>query len=217
MNNISLPNYLIEKNFIHNGAVIGVDEVGRGSWAGPLTLAAFWINPKYLNNIPKELKDSKLISKQKRQEINLKLTNKKFQHCWKILHINVSKIDEIGIQNSTLLGIVNVVNYLSDFIFKNFNFKTSMVLIDGNLKPKISLPFMTIVKGDQKCLSIAAASIIAKVNRDLLMNNLDSDFPNYNWKNNVGYGTRDHLNALKQFGITKHHRKSFKPIKNLKN
>ena len=175
-----------------------LDEVGRGCLAGPVISAAVILN----DNINlKLLKDSKKISFKKRIEIaeHIKLNS--------IYGIGLATVEEIlnlNILQAALLSMKRAIDKLS--------IKPELVLIDGNFAPKGLKNFKTIVNGDEKIKSISAASIIAKVFRDQLMIKLSEEFHNYAWERNFGYGTKAHMEGLKKFGITSHHRKSFKPI-----
>ena len=177
----------------------GVDEVGRGSLIGPVYAAAVILN-KSINT--KILKDSKSLSKNKRKEIS---TYIKKNSIWAIGQASVREIEKINILQASLLAMKRAIIKLKK--------KPSLVLIDGNKLPDIkNYNLKYIIKGDQKIPSISAASIIAKVSRDKLMTTLSKNFQNYGWDTNSGYGTKEHLKAIKKFGITKFHRKTFSPI-----
>ena len=177
----------------------GVDEVGRGSLIGPVYAAAVILN-KSINT--KILKDSKSLSKNKREEIS---TYIKKNSIWAIGQASVREIEKINILQASLLAMKRAIIKLKK--------KPSLVLIDGNKLPDIkNYNLKYIIKGDQKIPSISAASIIAKVSRDKLMTTLSKNFQNYGWDTNSGYGTKEHLKAIKKFGITKYHRKTFSPI-----
>ena len=198
------PNFLLEKDLIHSGysIIAGVDEVGRGPLAGPVTAAAVILDPL---NIPDNLNDSKLLSLKKREKIYEELV---YSSTFAISHVSPEEIDKLNILQASLLAMVNAVSKL--------NVTPNHVLIDGNKVPEQLGGMATaIVKGDSKVASIAAASIIAKVTRDRLMRDLDSDFPVYEWAKNSGYPTKCHMNAIHKYGITPHHRRSFRPIHNI--
>ncbi len=182
----------------HNLITAGVDEVGRGCLAGPVVSAAVILNE---NINLKLLKDSK--------KINFKNRIKIAEHIKLNSHyaIGVASVEEIlnlNILQAALLSMKRAIDKLS--------IKPELVLIDGNFAPKGLKNFKTIINGDEKIKSISAASIIAKVFRDQLMIKLSEQFKNYAWDRNFGYGTKAHMNGLKKFGITSHHRKGFKPI-----
>jgi len=185
------------------GTIAGVDEAGRGPLAGPVVAAAVILD---LNkNIP-GLNDSKQLSEKKREELYEIITEKAI--CWEVKVISPEIIDKINILQAALLGMEKAVLSLK--------INPDLCLIDGNKIPKRLIDFSkAIVKGDAKIASIAAASIIAKVTRDRIMCKLHEQFPNYNFKQNKGYPTREHLAALDEFGILDCHRKSYKPVQEL--
>ena len=179
--------------------IAGVDEVGRGSLIGPIYAAAVILKK---NIKKKEIKDSKKLSKAKR-EILAKYIKK--NSVWAIGTASLKEIEKINILNSSLLAMKRAI--------KKLKIKPKLVLIDGNKSPKIkNYLIKTIVKGDQKIKEISAASIIAKVSRDKLMKRMSKKYQKYKWDSNAGYGTKDHIKAIKKYGITKFHRKTFKPI-----
>ena len=206
------PDYLHERKYSHSGAVIGVDEAGRGPWAGPVTAAAFWINPAYLDSLPPTLTDSKKISKSKHQTIRTALSKPEYGHEFSVQHISSSQIDDIGILPATFLAMQQAVTALSTRLIE-LDIQIAHILVDGNLCPEFDWPASPIIKGDSKSLSIAAASIIAKTERDGIMQSLGHDYPEYGWQTNAGYGTAEHQQALQQVGISPHHRTSYAPIK----
>ena len=176
----------------------GVDEVGRGCLAGPVVSAAVIL--KDTINL-KLLKDSKKITFNKRIEIAKHI---KLNSTYAVGVASVEEILNLNILQAALLSMKRAIDKLS--------IKPELVLIDGNFAPKGLKNFKTIINGDEKIKSISAASIIAKVFRDQLMIKLSEQFKNYAWDRNFGYGTKAHMNGLKKFGITSHHRKGFKPI-----
>ncbi len=182
--------------------VAGVDEVGRGSLIGPVYAAAVILN----NSIDKKkIKDSKKLSKINRE--NLEKYIKKNSY-WAIGSASLIEIENLNILNASLLAMKRAIIKLKK--------KPKIVLIDGNKSPKIKNYFIkTVIKGDQKIPEISAASIIAKVSRDKLITGISKNFKNYKWHLNAGYGTKEHLRAIKKFGITKFHRKTFKPMHNI--
>ena len=183
--------------------IAGVDEVGRGSLIGPVYAAAVILN-KSINK--KLLKDSKKITKSKR-EILAKYIKK--NSVWATGKATVKEIEKINILNASLLAMKRAILKLRR--------KPSLVLIDGNKLPKIkNYKLSSIIKGDQKIPSISAASIIAKVTRDKMITNLGKKFKGYKWDKNYGYGTKEHLKAIRNLGITSHHRRSFSPINKIK-
>jgi len=176
----------------------GVDEVGRGSLAGPVVSAAVIL--KDTINL-KLLKDSKKITFNKRIKIAKHI---KLNSTYAVGVASVEEILNLNILQAALLSMKRAIDKLS--------IKPELVLIDGNFAPKGLNNFKTIINGDEKIKSISAASIIAKVFRDQLMIKLSEQFKNYAWDRNFGYGTKAHMDGLKKFGITSHHRKGFKPI-----
>ena len=179
--------------------VAGVDEVGRGSLIGPVYAAAVILN----NSInQKLLKDSKSLTKEKRNELYKYIRQ---NSVWAIGQASTKEIEKINILHASLLAMKRAILKLKK--------KPSLVLIDGNKLPTIkNYNLKYIIKGDQKIASISAASIIAKVSRDKFITKLSKQFANYGWDTNSGYGTKEHLRAIKKFGITMHHRKTFSPI-----
>ena len=193
------PDLSYENTF--KGAVAGIDEAGRGPWAGPVVAAAV-ILPN--DNIPDGLNDSKKLSKKRRAELFITIQ----QTCLVGIGIaTVKEIDEINILQASLLAMRRAVGELDT--------KPDACLVDGNKDPDLGLPTQCIVKGDGKSLSIAAASIIAKVFRDKIMADLSQVYPHYDWQQNSGYGVPKHIEALRLVGISPHHRKSFAPIRKL--
>ena len=182
--------------------IAGVDEVGRGCLAGPVFSAAVILNEK-INK--KDIKDSKKISFKKRILLSKYI---KKNSIYAVGIATVDEIDRINILNASLLSMQRALNKLKH--------KPSIAYIDGLFAPKnIKTKYRTFIRGDERITSIAAASIVAKVSRDLFMIKLAKKYPEYYWHKNFGYGTTDHLNGLKKNGVTKHHRKKFKPIHNI--
>ncbi len=184
------------------GIVAGIDEVGRGPWAGPVVAAAVIFDP---DNLPDELAsridDSKKLSAKRREEVARQLPS-----CAEIGigAATPAEIAELNILGATFRAMERAVTALPT--------TPQFALVDGNRLPKLPCPARTIVKGDSISLSIAAASIIAKVTRDRIMTSLSRRYPGYGWDRNSGYGTAQHSKALEEIGVTPHHRKSFAPI-----
>ena len=182
--------------------IAGVDEVGRGSLIGPVYAAAVILN-KNINK--KELKDSKKLNKTKREFLAKYI---KKNSTWATGSASLKEIETINTLNASLLAMKRAIKKLKK--------KPALVLIDGNKIPEIkNYKLKSIIKGDQKISEISAASIIAKVSRDRLVANLSKNFKKYNWSKNSGYGTRDHINAIRKYGITRFHRKTFNPSHNI--
>ena len=179
--------------------IAGVDEVGRGSLIGPVYAAAVILS-KSINK--KLLKDSKSLTKSKREILSKYI---KENSIWSIGRASVEEIEKINILQASLLAMKRAIKKLKK--------KPTLVLIDGNKLPKIkNYKLKSIIKGDLKIPSISAASIIAKVTRDKMITNLGKKFKGYSWDQNYGYGTKQHLKAIKNLGITSEHRKTFSPI-----
>ena len=183
--------------------IAGVDEVGRGSLIGPVFAAAVILN-KTINK--KLLKDSKSLTKSKREILSKYI---KKNSIWSIGKASVKEIEKINILQASLLAMKRAIKKLKK--------KPALILIDGNKIPEIkNYKLKSIIKGDQKIPSISAASIIAKVTRDKIITNLGKKYKGYYWGQNYGYGTKQHLKAIKNLGVTKQHRKTFSPINKIK-
>lgn len=198
------PDFTFEFTAQSNGAthIAGVDEVGRGPLAGPVVAAAVVLDP---DDIPDGLNDSKQLTAVRRI-----LLYDQLLECAdvSIAQATVAEIDQHNILRASHIAMVRAVAGLRS--------KADFVLIDGNQVPRgLNLPNQTIVKGDTRSLSIAAASIAAKVWRDRLMVDLAQQHPQYGWETNMGYPTPVHKKALSDFGVTTHHRRSFKPVHNI--
>ncbi len=179
--------------------VCGVDEVGRGPWAGPVTAAAVILDPM---NIPAGLNDSKKLTAPRREALFADIMASSIVH---VASASVQEIDQLNILQATFLAMKRAIEGLE--------IQPEFALIDGNkTPPALPCPARAIVKGDSRSQSIAAASIIAKVTRDRLMCDLSATFPGYGWETNMGYGTKAHQEGLARLGVTPHHRVSFKPI-----
>ena len=174
----------------------GVDEAGRGPLAGPVVAAAV-IFPADIKI--KGVDDSKVVDEKTRKKLYEKITSKALSYAVSI--VEVEKIEEINILNASMLAMKQAVNQLS--------FKPDLILVDGNRKFEYDIPVIPIVKGDAKSFSIGAASIIAKVTRDRLMEKLALDYPEYLWEKNKGYPTKQHRECIKLYGSTPVHRQSF--------
>ncbi|WP_419903741.1 ribonuclease HII [Kiloniella sp.] len=208
-----MPDFSREQKFerelkLKNAVIVGTDEVGRGPWAGPVVAAAAWLDRK---KIPRKLRsmldDSKKLSLKKRHYINETLQELNQTGTVQIAlgEASVEEIDEINILQASMLAMQRAISDLP--------LSPDAALIDGNRLPKLSIPAKAIVKGDSISLSIAAASVIAKVNRDHQMQKLSIQYPGYGWERNQGYGTAEHRAALLDLGVTPAHRRTFRPIK----
>jgi len=182
----------------------GCDEAGRGCLAGPLFAAAVIFPYKFINE---QLNDSKKLNRTERE--TLRDTILKEALAWSVVSVSEAEIDEINILNASFKAM--------NLAVKQLKTQPELLLIDGNrFINETEIPFHCIVKGDAKYLSIAAASILAKTYRDDFMENLDADFPEYGWKQNKGYPTQAHQEALRKFGRTPYHRKTFQIKSQLK-
>ncbi len=193
--------YIYEKELIKQGIKLigGIDEVGRGPLVGPV-VAACCILP--INYKLEGLTDSKKLSEKKREKFYDILIHDSLSYGIGI--IDCKKIDEVNIYEATKLAMISAIN--------NCKIKPEHVLIDA-MKLDIDIPQTSIIKGDAKSLSIAAASVIAKVTRDRMLIELDKKYPMYDFKNNKGYPTKKHLEAISKYGIIKEHRRSYGPVK----
>ncbi len=185
-----------------NKLIAGVDEVGRGSWIGPVFSAAIILKKNINKNL---LKDSKKIPAKERKQLANYI---KKNSIYSVGKASTKEIDKLNILQATLLSMKRAIN--------NLKHKPNIILIDGTHVPKnMVYHFKTIIRGDEKIPAISAASIIAKVTRDRYITKLAKNFISYGWHTNFGYGTKKHLDAINKFGVTNHHRKSFKPIYNI--
>ena len=195
-----------------NAPVIGIDEAGRGPWAGPVTVTAIWLCPSAYDTLPADIDDSKKIKPPRRAALAAALMAP--PHLSHTVSIEVAQIDQMGILKATFAGMVMVASKLADKMVKAGWGAPVHALVDGNLlPPNMPLPATALIKGDSRSLSIAAASLIAKTSRDQIMQDLALTYPDYGWASNMGYGTKVHQAGLEQFGLTPHHRHSFTPIR----
>jgi ribonuclease HII len=200
----TLPDFSFEDAARRAGAIriAGVDEVGRGPLAGPVTAAAVILDPA---RIPVGLNDSKVLTAARRQALAVEI---EAVAMVSVAHASVEEIDALNILRASHLAMCRAVSRLAT--------PPDHVLIDGNLIPRdVVCRAEAIVKGDARCLSIAAASIMAKVARDAIMVDLAQQYPAYGWERNAGYPTQVHLAVLKSHGATPHHRRSFAPVHNI--
>lgn len=189
---------MLSLNFSKYKFECGTDEAGRGCLAGPVTAAAVILPVNFENKL---LNDSKQLSEKKRDKLKPIIETEAI--AFGIAHIFQKEIDSINILNASILAMHKSIAELNPI--------PEFIIVDGNkFKPYNDIPFETIIKGDGKFMSIAAASILAKTYRDLYMCEIHKEFPIYNWKQNKGYPTKEHREAIRKYGITKYHRKSFK-------
>jgi ribonuclease HII len=192
----AMPDFSIEQQYA--GVICGVDEAGRGPLAGPVVAAAVILD-RY--HVPAGIHDSKKLSKAKRDA----LINDIKQHSrWAIGSASVEEIDALNILQATKLAMKRAVEGLAQ--------SPDVALVDGNQPPRLSCKAVCVVKGDSLSLSIAAASIIAKVTRDEMMEDLGNQYPNYGFEKHAGYGTASHMAALATYGACAAHRKTFRPV-----
>jgi len=199
-----MPHYIYESRVLKriDGLVAGVDEAGRGPLAGPVVAAAVILNRK---KVPKGLNDSKQLPPERRDELYAHIMFSAL--AVGVGEASVDEIDLINIRQATHMAMARAVRALQ--------FQPAFALVDGNDPPPLPCPCDVIIEGDAKSVSIAAASIIAKVTRDRMMATLHDEHPHYGWVTNKGYGTEEHLIALNRHGPTRHHRRSFAPVHNI--
>ena len=198
------PTLEIELRLLAQGVtpVAGVDEVGRGPLAGPVTAAAVILDP---GCVPDGIDDSKQLTALRRRELDLAIRDCAIVS---LAHVSVAEIDEINIYHAAHLAMCRAVDHLPQ--------RARHAIVDGNVVPKrLSCAAQPLVGGDAICMSVAAASIIAKVARDALMAELDEAHPGYGWARNAGYATQEHCLALERLGPTVHHRRSFRRVHNM--
>jgi ribonuclease HII len=188
----------LQKYFLKNTVEVGTDEAGRGCLAGPVVAAAVILPTNFRHPL---LNDSKQLT-EKQREI-LRPIIEKSALAFGVAFISEVKIDEINILQASILAMHHAIEKLS--------INPEHIIVDGNkFKPYKNIPHTTVVKGDAKFMSIAAASVLAKTYRDEFMEKIDAEFPDYKWNQNKGYPTKKHRDAIVSFGITKYHRKTFK-------
>ncbi|UZH54263.1 ribonuclease HII [Salinimicrobium tongyeongense] len=189
---------MLAKSFSKLPLECGTDEAGRGCLAGPVTAAAVILPKNFRNKIINDSKQLNALSRNKLQKI---IREKAV--CYSVQHIYMEEIDEINILNASIRAMHKCI--------ENLNPVPEFIIVDGNrFKNYKEVPHECIIKGDGKFLSIAAASILAKTYRDEFMTRIHEEYPMYNWKQNKGYPTIEHREAIKKYGVTKYHRKSFK-------
>ncbi len=204
-----MPDFCIEQAVNKVGAIFGIDEAGRGPWCGPVVAAcAYWPNYQMPLYLSEQIDDSKKLSAAKREALYIEITQ---TPCvYGIGLASVAEIDSLNILQATFLAMRRAL----DQAVQNTAIQPAFALIDGNRLPQNwDIPAQAVVKGDHLSLSIATASILAKVTRDRLMKELAIHYPQYGWDKNAGYGTKEHIAAIEKYGITPHHRRSYAPIK----
>lgn len=205
----NVPDFNIEKSLGLNGLIAGFDEAGRGPWCGPVVAACVcWPDLQVPEELANAINDSKKLTAKKREALYPKIMTS--NAIVGVGQASAEEIDEMNILQASFLAMHRA---LDEVRVKGYN--PIFGLIDGNRLPKWDIPCQAVIGGDGKSLSIGAASIIAKVVRDRLMTDLAKEFPAYGWERNAGYGTAEHIQALKEYGPTIHHRKSYAPIKKI--
>lgn len=202
-----MPDFSLETAAQRDGhaVVCGIDEAGRGPWAGPVVAGAVVLDKGRLSAVlVAELDDSKKLKATKREALFERLLA---EARIGVGQADVAEIDDLNILGATMLAMARAVEALP--------VRPDLALVDGNREPDLSCPARCVVRGDGISLSIAAASIAAKVTRDRIMAGLAGDFPGYGWERNAGYGTREHQAALERLGVTPQHRRRFAPIRRL--
>lgn len=196
-----MPTFELEtvELMLGGGPLVGIDEAGRGPWAGPVVAAAVVLDP---DNLPVGIADSKQLDADQREVVFQRIKAQALAVGLAVA--DAERIDRENILNATLWAMGEAVKQLS--------LMPRLALVDGNKLPRLSFPARAIVKGDAKCLSIAAASIMAKVTRDRIMIELARTCPGYGFERHKGYGTPEHKDAISRLGVTPHHRRSFKPV-----
>ncbi len=196
-----MPHYIYESRLLKtmSGPICGVDEAGRGPLAGPVVAAAVILDR---GRIPKGLNDSKQLDEEAREDLFPRIME--MAVAVGVGEASVEEIDLVNIRQATHLAMARAVRALP--------VAALFALVDGNDAPALPCKCDTLIKGDSRSVSIAAASIIAKVTRDRLMALLHDNHPVYGWRQNKGYGTPEHLTGLRAHGITVHHRRSFSPV-----
>ena len=198
-----MPDYAIEDSL--GGTVAGIDEAGRGPWAGPVIAAAVVLDPAAMTGtLAGEVDDSKKLKKPARERLHDVI---RAHAAVGVGAASVAEIDALNILAATMLAMRRAVDALP--------LRPDHAIVDGNRVPELGIPARCIIGGDGQALSIAAASIVAKVTRDRIMAELAEECPEYGWQGNAGYGTKRHSEALAVHGVTRHHRRSFAPIAKL--
>ena len=189
---------MLKLNYSGFSLEAGTDEAGRGCLSGPVVAAAVILPKDFKHNL---LNDSKQLSEKKRNELRPYIEQNAL--AFGVSFIYQEEVDELNVLQASITGMHRSIALL--------NIKPEFIIVDGNkFKPYKNIPSETIIKGDAKYMSIAAASVLAKTYRDEYMEKIHQDFPQYNWKKNKGYPTKEHRNAIREFGVTKYHRKTFK-------
>jgi ribonuclease HII len=199
-----VPDFTIENKYKDKHVIVGIDEAGRGPLAGPVVAGAVvFPQLKIAESLANSLDDSKKLKPKKREELYEALFAS--DALIGVGMASAAEIDKVNILQATFLAMRRALD--------NIGIKADLALVDGNRDPKLYCPAITVIKGDGLSLSIAAASIVAKVTRDRIMTKLALQYPPYGWDKNAAYGTKEHLEALAKYGPTPEHRRSFAPVK----
>ncbi|PJB69383.1 MAG: ribonuclease HII [Alphaproteobacteria bacterium CG_4_9_14_3_um_filter_47_13] len=204
-NTAQFPDFTIENQY--DGLVCGIDEAGRGPLAGCVVAACVYIPDDIRQHtFIQSINDSKKLTRKNRETLFVQI----MEHClFGIAQVTPEEIDSLNIHHASLLAMKRAHGIMQD----NFKIEPEVALIDGKFSPALPCSPKPVIKGDRLSLSIAAASILAKVTRDRIMTELHLDYPVYGWERNAGYGTKEHLRAIADHGITAHHRRSYAPVK----
>lgn len=201
-----MPDWFYESQ--HKGLIVGIDEAGRGPWAGPVAAGAVvFLDRNAAPDLVSSLNDSKKLTAKKREELFTRIEQERLKGSLyaAVGLATAAEIDRINILQATFLAMRRAVEKLPC--------RPDYAIIDGNRKPnEFICPVQTVIKGDSLSVSVAAASVVAKVYRDRLMADLAATYPGYGFEKNAGYGTKAHIEGLKKLGITPEHRKSYRPI-----
>ena len=205
------PDFSIETDLYNKGfkLIAGIDEAGRGALAGPLSLGMVIFNPSIFSNIPEiiyaRIADSKKLSHKKRLQALSVIQD--FSLLYTSVFVPHTVIDCSNINKATEIGI--------NKLLAKSRIKPDIIIMDGNFRFKFNIPFISVVKGDNRSLSIASASIAAKVYRDRIMEKMDNKYPGYDFSRNKGYGTRNHISSIINMGVSHVHRKTYEPAKSI--
>ena len=197
-----MPDRRIEREF--GTRVCGVDEAGRGPLAGPVVAAAVILPPRLARGLSAGIDDSKKLARERREELYALIVS---GCAYGVGQASVAEIARLNILHATMLAMQRAVTALPE--------APDHAIIDGNRCPALPCRATAVISGDARCLSVAAASIVAKVTRDRMMETLATECPGYGWERNAGYGTEEHLDALRRLGPTPHHRQGFAPVAQL--
>ncbi len=209
-----MPDFTLELEHPEGLMVIGLDEAGRGPWAGPVVAAAVWLDPARTSAaLLRDLDDSKALRPAARETLYeaIKASARQGLAAFGIAEATAQEIDRINILQASLLAMSRAADQLAEAAGR----RAEAALVDGLHTPALACPARPVVKGDSRSLSIAAASILAKVTRDRVMADLAARHPGYGWERNKGYGTAEHRRALDRLGVTGEHRRSFRPVREM--